>query len=101
MLGPLPGRRVAELYGAMDLAISPVRLEDPSAPRDPESYRQGGGGRRRRTPVLMSDAYDPSFAADPDLLFGDEAVGTERLREFVASAAMRAKVERSLNSGTP
>jgi glycosyltransferase involved in cell wall biosynthesis len=93
VLGPLPGRQVAELHGAMDLAISPVRLEDPPALRDPESYGQGRAvANAAGTPVLMSDAYDPSFAADPDLLFGDVAVGTERLHDFVASAAMRRQV---------
>jgi glycosyltransferase involved in cell wall biosynthesis len=93
VLGPLPGRQVAELYGAMDLAISPVRLEDPPALRDPESYGQGRAvANAAGTPVLMSDAYDPSFAADPDLLFGDVAVGTERLHDFVASAPMRRQV---------
>jgi hypothetical protein len=77
----------------MDLAISPVRLEDPPALRDPESYGQGRAvANAAGTPVLMSDAYDPSFAADPDLLFGDVAVGTERLHDFVASAAMRRQV---------
>ena len=93
ILGSLPGHQVAELYGAMDLAISPVRLEDPPALRDPESYGQGRAvANAAGTPVLMSDAYDPSFAADPDLLFGDVAVGTERLHDFVASAAMRRQV---------
>lgn len=93
VLGPLPGRQVAELYGAMDLAISPVRLEDPPALRAPESYGQGRAvANAAGTPVLMSDAYDPSFAADPHLLFGDVAVGTERLHDFVASAAMRRQV---------
>jgi glycosyltransferase involved in cell wall biosynthesis len=93
VLGPLPGRQVAELYGAMDLAISPVRLEDPPVLRDPESYGQGRAvANAAGTPVLMSDAYDPSFAADPDLLFGDVAVGTGRLHDFVASAAMRRRV---------
>jgi hypothetical protein len=77
----------------MDLAISPVRLEDPPALRDPESYGQGRAvANAAGTPVLMSDAYDPSFAADPDLLFGDVAVGTERLHDFVASAPMRRQV---------
>ncbi len=93
VLGPLPGRQVAELYGAMDLAISPVWLEDPPALRDPESYGQGRAvANAAGTPALMSDAYDPSFAADPDLLFGDVAIGTERLHDFVASAAMRPRV---------
>jgi glycosyltransferase involved in cell wall biosynthesis len=90
VMGSLPGRQVAELYGAMDLAISPVRLEDPAALRDPESYGQGRAvANAAGTPVLMSDAYDPSFAADPDLLFGDVAAGTERLHDFMASAAKR------------
>jgi len=93
VLGPLPGSQVAELYGAMDLSISPVRLEDPPALRDPESYGQGRAvANAAGTPVLMSDAYDPSFAADPDLLFGDVEVGTERLHDFVSSAAMRRQV---------
>jgi glycosyltransferase involved in cell wall biosynthesis len=93
VLGPLPGRQVAELNGAMDLAISPVRLEDPRVRRDPESYGQGRAmANAAGTPVLMSDAYDPSFAADPTLIFGDVAAGTERLRDFVASAAIRRKV---------
>ena len=93
VLGPLPGRQVAELYGAMDLAISPVRLEDPPDARDPESYGQGRAvANSAGTPTLMSDAYDPSFAADPDLIFGDVAAGTEWLHDFVASAAMRRQV---------
>jgi glycosyltransferase involved in cell wall biosynthesis len=93
VLGPLPGRQVAELYGAMDLSISPVRLEDPPDARDPESYGQGRAvANSAGTPTLMSDAYDPSFAADPDLIFGDVAVGIERLHDFVASAAMRRRV---------
>lgn len=93
VLGPLPGRQVAKLYGAMDLAISPVRLEDPPDARDPESYGQGRAvANSAGTPTLMSDAYDPSFAADPDLIFGDLAVGTERLHDFIAFTAMRRQV---------
>jgi glycosyltransferase involved in cell wall biosynthesis len=93
VLGQLSGRQVAELYGAMDLSISPVRLEDPPALRDPESYGQGRAvANAAGTPVLMSDAYDPSFSADPDLLFGDVAAGTERLHDFVTSATMREQV---------
>jgi glycosyltransferase involved in cell wall biosynthesis len=95
VLGPLPGRQVAELFGAMDVAISPVRLEDPPTRRDPESYGQGRAvANAAGTPVLMSDAYDPSFAADQALMFGDLAAGTERLHDFVASAAMRRQVRR-------
>ena len=102
VLGPLPGHQVAELYGAMDLAISPVRLEDPPAARDPESYGQGRAvANSAGTPALMSDSYDPSFAADPELMFADVAAGTERLHNFVASAGCGGRFESSLNSGTP
>ena len=93
VLGPLPGRQVAELYGAMDLAISPVRLEDPPALRDPESYGQGRAvANAAGTPVLMSDAYDPSFAADPALLFSDIAAGAKQLHDFAPFASMRRRV---------
>jgi glycosyltransferase involved in cell wall biosynthesis len=93
VLGPLPGREVAMLYGAMDLALSPVRLEDPPARRDPESYGQGRAvANAAGTPVLMSDAYDPTFAADSDLVFSDVVAGTERLHDFVASPTTRRRV---------
>lgn len=93
VLGPLPGRQVAELYGAMDLAISPVRLEDPPGMRDPESYGQGRAvANAAGTPTLMSNAYDPSFAADTALLFGDITTGAERLHDFATFTSMRRQV---------
>lgn len=95
VLGPLSGRQVAELFGAMDLAISPVRLEDPPAQRDPESYGQGRAvANAAGTPVLMSGAYDPSFAANQGLIFGDLEAGVERLHDFAAFATMRRQVRR-------
>jgi hypothetical protein len=62
VLGPLPGHRVAELYGAMDLAISPVRLEDPPTLRDPEYYGQGRATANAAnvSPTSLTAESDPA-----------------------------------------
>ena len=101
ILGSLPGWMVAELYGAMDIAISPVRL--PHGPLwtnspgiiDPESYGYGRAiANSAGTPVLMSNMYDPSFTPDtrPDLRFGDPAEGADRLRHMTVSPGFRAEM---------
>jgi hypothetical protein len=101
ILGSLPGWMVAELYGAMDIAISPVRL--PHGPlwthspgiMDPESYGYGRAiANSAGTPVLMSKMYDPSFTPEthPDLRFGDPAEGADRLRQLAVSPGFRAEI---------
>jgi glycosyltransferase involved in cell wall biosynthesis len=101
LLGSLPGWIVAELYGAMDIAISPVRL--PHGPlwtyspgiMDPESYGYGRAiANSAGTPVLMSQMYDPSFTPKtrPDLRFGDPAEGADRLRHLAAFPNFRAEM---------
>jgi hypothetical protein len=101
LLGSLPGWMVAELYGAMDIAISPVRL--PHGPlwtyspgiMDPESYGYGRAiANSAGTPVLMSQMYDPSFTPDtrPDLRFGDAAEGADRLRHLAVSPGFRTEM---------
>jgi len=91
ILGALPGWKVAELYGCMDMAISPVRLEDrrlwpePSPVQGPEPYGQGRAmANSAGTPVLMSRKYDPAFTPETymDLRFHDAADGADRLRRF-------------------
>jgi len=98
ILGSLSGWRVAELYGCMDIAISPVRLEHrrlwPYSPGilDPESYGQGRAiANSAGTPVLMSEKYDPSFAADthPELRFRDTEEGADRLRCLASMPDLR------------
>jgi glycosyltransferase involved in cell wall biosynthesis len=98
ILGPLSGWKVAELYGCMDIAISPVRLEHhwlwPYSPGilDPEAYGQGRAiANSAGTPVLMSEKYDPSFAADtrPELRFRDTKEGADRLRCLASMPGLR------------
>ena len=101
ILGSLPGWMVAELYGAMDIAISPVRL--PHGPlwtcspgiMDPESYGYGRAiANSAGTPVLMSNMYDPSFTPETrlDLRFGDPAEGANLLRHLTVSPGFRAEM---------
>ena len=98
ILGPLPGWKVADLYGCMNIVISPVRLEHhrlwPHSPGilDPESYGQGRAiANSAGTPVLMSDKYDPSFAPDtrPELRFRDIKEGADRLRCLASMPGLR------------
>jgi hypothetical protein len=88
--GPLTGAVVSRLYGAMDVAVSPVRLEDPPGHRDAESYGQGRAiANSAGTPVLMSTAYDQSFSARFGLRFGDVGEGARLLQEFNTSPQLR------------
>jgi glycosyltransferase involved in cell wall biosynthesis len=88
--GPLTGAMVSRLYGAMDVALSPARLEDPPGQRDPESYGQGRAiANSAGTPVLMSTAYDESFSARVGLRFDDVTQGVEALRAVATSPQSR------------
>lgn len=88
--GELTGAQVTELYGAMDVCVSPVRLENHPESRDVESYGQGRAiANSAGTPVLMSTAYDSSFSARPELRFDSAAQGAELLGGLTVSAEMR------------
>lgn len=98
ILGALPGWQVATLYGCMDLAVSPVRLEHrelwpyPPGVLDPESYGQGRAiANSAGTAVLMSGKYDTFFTPDthPELRFQDTADGSRRLRHLASTPGLR------------
>jgi glycosyltransferase involved in cell wall biosynthesis len=98
ILGALPGWQVAALYGCMDMAISPVRLEhrelwsELPGVLDPESYGQGRAiANSAGTPVLMSDKYDASFTpvTHPELRFRDTADGSRRVRHLASTLSLR------------
>lgn len=101
ILGALPGWQVAALYGCMDIAVSPVRLEHrglwphPPGILDPESYGQGRSiANSAGTPVLMSEKYDASFTPDThrELRFQDTADGSHRLRHLASTPGLRQEI---------
>lgn len=88
--GELTGAQATELYGAMDVCVSPVRLENQLESRDAESYGQGRAiANSAGTPVLMSTAYDSSFSALPEFRFDSAEQGAELLGDLTVSAEMR------------